>query len=411
MINIKDKTKCTGCTACYSICPKHCISMRADKEGFLYPEVNIDECIDCNLCEKVCPVQHADKEDIPHMQSGFLVQNKNEEIRKQSTSGGAFTAIATWVINQGGIVFGAGYKDNSFVVSHQTVQNIDDLYKFRNSKYVQSDLGNSFSQVKDFLATGRLVLFSGTPCQIEGLRCYLRGKEYKNLILQDLVCHGIPSPAIFSSYLTMQRELIGGEFENVLFRDKYYGYHYSSFSIYNKDKTKNYHKGVDTNAYLRAFLTNLSDRPSCYTCPFKKRYRKSDLTLWDCFPIEKFTKALDGKGTTRVLVQSEKGEELMKSVIEQFNYIAVDPDKLTDGVREMFHSVPMNPKRAAFFKDFSEMQPVDFFYKWFPLTWKVRLNSFVRILCHRLGIYTFAKRLFLKFYTKRDVRISRKINR
>jgi coenzyme F420-reducing hydrogenase beta subunit len=382
--------------------------MEADKEGFVYPSVNTEVCIDCKLCEKVCPVINREKEDKPHRQYGYLVQHKDEKIRKQSTSGGAFTAIASWVINQGGVVFGAGYKKGTFTVAHQPVERTEELAIFRNSKYVQSELGECFSQVKCFLDSERLVLFSGTPCQIEGLVAYLRNKKYKNLLLVDIVCHGIPSPRVFSSYLKAQEELIGGKFTNVLFRDKYYGYHYSSFSIYNTDSSKNYHKGVDTNGYLRAFFRNLSDRPSCYACPFKKRYRKSDLTLWDCFPIEKFTKKLDGKGTTRVLVQSEKGAEVMNEAIKDLNYEEVDPDKLTEGVREMFHSVPMNPKREAFFEDLDRMASVEFFNKWFPLTWQVRLNSLVRITCHKLGIYTLAKRFFLLFYTKRDARLSRK---
>lgn len=381
--------------------------MKGDKEGFLYPSVDTEVCVDCKLCEKVCPVINREKEDKPHRQYGYLVQHKDEKIRKQSTSGGAFTAIASWVINQGGVVFGAGYKKGTFIVAHQPVERTEELAIFRNSKYVQSELGECFSQVKCFLDSERLVLFSGTPCQIEGLVAYLRNKKYKNLLLVDIVCHGIPSPRVFSSYLKAQEELIGGKFTNILFRDKYYGYHYSSFSIYNTDPSKNYHKGVDTNGYLRAFFRNLSDRPSCYVCPFKNRYRKSDLTLWDCFPIEKFTKRLDGKGTTRVLAQSEKGAGVMNEVIKELNYVIVDPDKLTEGVREMFHSVPMNPKREAFFEDLDKMAPVVFFNKWFPLTWQVRLNSFVRITCHRLGIYTLAKRFFLLFYTKRDARLSR----
>lgn len=408
MITITQKNQCTGCTACYSTCPRRCIAMKTDKEGFVYPVVDTELCIDCHLCEKVCPVIHADKDDKPHNQYGYLVQNKNDEIRKESTSGGAFTAIASWVINKGGVVFGAGYKEGSFIVAHQAIDRIDDLSLFRNSKYVQSELGDCFSLVKNYLDSERLVLFSGTPCQIEGLCSYLRYKTYKNLFLVDIVCHGVPSPRVFSSYLNAQKELIGGEFKSVLFRDKFYGYHYSSFSIYNKDPSKDYHKGVDTNGYLRAFLLNLCDRPSCYQCPFKKRYRKSDMTLWDCFPIEKFTKKLDGKGTTRVLVQSEKGAEVMKSILPEFNYVEIEPDKLTENVREMFHSVPINPKRSDFFDDLDKMEPVNFFRKWFPITWKVRLNSFVRITCHRLGIYTVAKRVFLLFYTKRDVRISRK---
>lgn len=404
MIEIKEKKDCCGCWACENSCPKQCIVMEEDEEGFRYPKIDKTACIDCGLCEKVCPVLHANDEDKPFKQQGWLVQHKDEKIRQESTSGGAFTAIASWVIRQGGVVFGAGYRKGTFVVVHQAVDNEKDLDIFRNSKYVQSEMGDCYRQAKDFLDTGRLVLFSGTPCQIEGFRGFLRGKIYKNLVLQDMVCRGIPCPAILNSYITFQQRVIGGKFERVLFRDKFYGYHYSSFSIYNHDKSKDYHKGIDTNAYLRAFFNNLSDRPSCYDCKFKKRYRHSDLTLWDCFPIEKFTKELDGKGTTRVLVHSEKGTDVMKAAFPDLNTVAVEPDKLTAGVREMFYSVPMNPKRAQFYKDFSCMETAKFWEKWFPLTWKVRLNSFVRLTCHRLGVYTIAKRIFMLVYIRKDER-------
>lgn len=382
--------------------------MVKDEEGFHYPHVDKNSCINCGLCEKVCPVLNAKADDIPHKQEGWLVQHKDDKIRHESTSGGAFTAIATWVIRQGGVVFGAGYKRGTFVVVHQPVEHEDHLAIFRNSKYSQSEIGDCYKEVKRVLDADRAVLFSGTPCQIEGLLGFLRGKEYKKLLLVDIVCHGVPSPSIFESYINVQKEQIGGEFKNILFRDKHYGYHYSSFSIYNSDENKNYHKGIDTNAYLRAFFRNLSDRPSCYDCKFKKRYRRSDLTLWDCFPIEKFTKDLDGKGTTRVLVQSEKGAETIKAVLGELRYVAVDPEKLTDSVNEMYFSVPQNPKRDLFFKDFREMGAKEFFAKWFPITWKVKLNAFVRLSAHRLGIYTIAKRLFLLVYTKRDVRLRKK---
>lgn len=404
MIEIQDKKKCCGCTACLSACPKQCIRMTEDEEGFLYPSVDKDVCIECGLCEKTCPILNTKEEDLPHEQQGFLVQHKDERIRKESTSGGAFTAIATWVIRQGGVVFGAGYREGTFIVEHQAVEREEDLRIFRNSKYVQSRLGDTFRLVQNYLKAGRWVCFSGTPCQVEGLRQYLHGREYEKLVCVDLVCHGIPSPRILTRYIEAQQQMIGGKFTNILFRDKYFGYHYSSFSIYNKDKEKDYHKGIDSNAYLRAFFNNLSDRPSCYECRFKKRYRHSDLTLWDCFPIEKFTKKLDGKGTTRVLVQSGKGARIMNELKDELRQIAVTPDKLTENVREMFKSVPMNPKRADFFQDCNTMEPVAFFQKWFPLTWKVRLNAFVRLTCHQLGIYTFAKRMFMKVYTRRDER-------
>ena len=404
MIHIEDKKECCGCWACYNACPKHCIGMKEDEEGFRYPVVDASLCIDCGLCEKVCPVIHADKADTPHAQQGFLAQHKNEDIRKESTSGGAFTAIASWIIRQGGIVYGAGYRKGTFIVEHQGVETEKDLSVFRNSKYVQSNVMNTFKEVLGHLKAGRWVCFSGTPCQIEGFRNFLRGREYEKLVCVDLVCHGIPSPRILTRYIEAQQTLIGGEFTNVLFRDKHYGYHYSSFSIYNKEKGKDYHKGVDSNAYLRAFFNNLSDRPSCYDCRFKKRYRKSDLTLWDCFPIEKFTKQMDGKGTTRVLVQSDKGEMIMNAIRDELRTVRVEPDKLVKDVREMFHSVPMNPQREQFFTDCNTMLPVDFFRKWFPVTWKVRLNAFVRLTCHRLGIYTFAKRMFMLVYTRKDDR-------
>lgn len=407
MIEIKNKKDCCGCWACENVCPKRCIQMTEDHEGFRYPVVDKEDCINCGLCEKVCPVIHANKEDAAKPQMGYLAQHKDEEIRHQSTSGGAFTAIATWVINQGGVVFGAGYKNGTFVVAHQFVEKTEDLSIFRNSKYVQSEIGDCYHQILDFLKDGRLVLFSGTPCQIEGLRGFLRYKDFENLYLVDFVCRGVPSPGVFKKYVEAQRQQIGGELTKILFRDKYYGYHYSSLSCYNKDSTKDYHKGVDSDAYLRAFFNNLSDRPSCYECPFRKRYRYSDLTLWDCFPIEKYTKDFDGKGTTRILAHSEKGKRLLKDAGNELRILYVNPDKLIIDAREMFYSIPMNSKRELFFEDLDKMEPIAFFQKWFPITWKVRLNALVRLTCHRLGVYVIIKRLFMMIYKRKD---ERKVN-
>lgn len=404
MIIINDKKECCGCWACYNACPKKCIEMKEDDEGFRYPEINKDKCIDCGICEKVCPIINADKEDKPHKQIGYLLQHKNDQIRQESTSGGAYTALSSWVIKQGGVAFGAGFRNDTFIVEHQAVSSIDHLSIFRNSKYVQSNVSDTYVKVKNNLKEGKWVIFSGTPCQIEGLRHFLRLRDYEKLILVDLVCRGIPSPLVLAKHIEMQQSLIGGKFTNILFRDKYYGYHYSSFSIYNENPKKDYHKGVDTNEYLRAFFNNLSDRPSCYDCKFKKRYRKSDITIWDCFPIEEFTKDFDGKGTTRVLVHTEKGKNLLNSISNDVRLIEVDADKLTKGVREMFHSVPYNPKREQFFVDLNNMKAKEFFEKWFPTTLSVKMNAFIRLSCHKLGIYTFIKRLFMIFYTRKDER-------
>ena len=175
--------------------------MVEDDEGFRYPSIDVSACAECGLCDRVCPVIHAEVADTPHFQQGLLVQHKDEKVRQESTSGGAFTAIASWVIRQGGVVFGAGYREGAFVVEHQAVETEEGLAIFRNSKYVQSYVGDSFRRVLEFLKADRWVCFSGTPCQIEGLRGYLRGREYEKLVCVDLVCHGIPSPRILTFHI------------------------------------------------------------------------------------------------------------------------------------------------------------------------------------------------------------------
>ena len=238
MIEIKDKKDCVGCTACAEICPKKCIQMKPDEEEFLYPVVDKSRCVECNACNTVCPIQSpVTEEEKP--QKAYLVQHCDEKVRLDSSAGGAFTAIATVVLQKGGVVFGAAYDEN-FHVQHTYVETVDDLKKFRNSKYVQSELGDSFHMVKDFLQNGRWVCFSGTPCQIEGLSKFLR-KPYEKLVLVDVVCHGIPSPLVWTKYLEYQEQSFPNP-DNIRFRDKFYGYKYSTMSII-QDGKKVYHAG------------------------------------------------------------------------------------------------------------------------------------------------------------------------
>lgn len=197
MINIKDKSNCCGCNACVQKCPKQCISMREDDEGFLYPYVDKTLCIECGLCEKTCPIINSKEERKPL--NVFAAKNQNDEVRMQSSSGGIFTLLAENVIDEGGVVFGAGFNERWEVV-HSFAENKKDLAKFRGSKYVQSKVGNSYKLAEAFLKQGRKVLYSGTPCQIAGLKQYLR-KDYVNLLAVDFICHGVPSPGVFRTYL------------------------------------------------------------------------------------------------------------------------------------------------------------------------------------------------------------------
>lgn len=300
MINITDKHKCCGCTACISVCPKGYISMSEDKEGFLYPVVDSVKCIDCGLCEKVCPVLHPLKNEAEPLV--YAAINNDESIRMQSSSGGIFTLLAEYVIENGGVVFGACF-DRDWNVVHDYTETKEGLVRFRGSKYVQSNVGNSFSQVKIFLDAGREVLFSGTPCQVAGLKNYLR-KPYPNLLTVDLVCHGVPSPDVWRKYLqetvckayrikkNKSAVNICDYISDIKFRAKDKGWKKYSFKIEYKDGRIEINPFYE-NPYMNIFLSNLSLRPSCYVCPAKLNNVQSDITLADFWGVNKIDPNID----------------------------------------------------------------------------------------------------------------------
>lgn len=299
-MKLVDKDKCCGCSACISVCPKGCISMSKDKEGFLYPIVDSVKCIDCGLCEKVCPVLHPLKNEAEPLV--YAAINNDESIRMQSSSGGIFTLLAEYVIENGGVVFGACF-DRDWNVVHDYTETKEGLVRFRGSKYVQSNVGNSFSQVKIFLDAGREVLFSGTPCQVAGLKNYLR-KPYPNLLTVDLVCHGVPSPDVWRKYLqetvckayrikkNKSAVNICDYISDIKFRAKDKGWKKYSFKIEYKDGRIEINPFYE-NPYMNIFLSNLSLRPSCYVCPAKLNNVQSDITLADFWGVNKIDSNID----------------------------------------------------------------------------------------------------------------------
>lgn len=313
MINITDKYKCCGCTACVSACPKNCISMSADREGFLYPVVDSVKCIDCGLCEKVCPVLHpVNNETEPLV---YAAINNNEAVRMQSSSGGIFTLIAEYVLEHGGVVFGACF-DSDWNVIHDYTETKDGLARFRGSKYVQSHVGICFTQVKTFLDSGREVLFSGTPCQVAGLKNYLR-KPYSNLFTVDLVCHGVPSPEVWRRYLQeavcrvygiKKKNVINlGEYiYDISFRAKDKGWKkYNIKIIFRNGKVEM--MPFFENSYMNVFLSDLSLRPSCYACPTKLHHVQSDITLADFWGVNEIKPDIDDdKGCGLILINCEE---------------------------------------------------------------------------------------------------------
>lgn len=393
MLNYSE-IKCVGCTACASICPKNIIGINRNKEGFQYPYIeNVSACIECGLCEKVCPVLNF-KPESKFEQKGLIAQITDEAIRRESASGGMFSAIALSVLAENGVVYGAAYSDN-FEVCHIGISNKEDLWKLRNSKYVQSNLVGVFQEVKQYLESGRMVCFSGTPCQIEGLQCYLR-KEYENLLLVDVVCHGVSSPLIWDKYLETVRLY---EPNRIYFRWKHYGYKYSTMSFFDNKQNEIYYSGVESDKMLRAYFSNNCDRDTCYECIFKKRFRPSDFTIWDCFQPKFFNKDFDDdRGTSSVLIHSEKASKQIKKIIalDLIKYQFVSPDELSFGNNEMVGSVKKGDCRETLLKDATRMSGEELFSKYFPDTVKTRLKRHLRLFLVHTGLYNFFKyRLFV----------------
>ena len=400
VISITNKEDCCGCSACAQACPKKCIDMVEDNEGFLYPRIDQSVCINCGICEKTCPIKNQ-KPEQSFKQTAYVVQNKDLKILRESTSGGAFSALSCWAIKQGGVVFGAAYDDH-LTVQHQFVEDERSISKFRNSKYVQSKIGNSFQQVKEFLQKGRIVLFSGTPCQIEGLLSYLR-KPFENLWTVDIVCHACPSPLMFRKYKEWQNLKCTDKIENISFRDKYYGYKYSTMSVFRKEK--NYHEGIDTDPYLRAFFQHLSIRPSCFKCAFKKIHRPTDFTIWDCFDVENFCKSMDNdRGVTKILCHSARAQSLILNLQNYLSIYEVSPEKIIEGEKELVKAVEPCHNRTQFFKDLNKMPVEECFKKYFPLTPRHRIEKQIRIWTNRLGIYKFAKKIFKIINGNREIK-------
>ncbi|MFR1757493.1 MAG: Coenzyme F420 hydrogenase/dehydrogenase, beta subunit C-terminal domain, partial [Thomasclavelia spiroformis] len=319
MIVIKDKSMCSGCHGCMNICPKNCITMKEDNEGFWYPIVDREKCIECGLCEKSCPILN--DMSVKNSPKAYACYNKDDEIRKESSSGGIFTLLASYIIKRGGVVYGAAFN-NKFEVEHIQVSTIDDLSKLRGSKYVQSKLGNTYSEIKKLLSQEKLVYFSGTPCQVDGLLSFLN-KKYDNLICQDIICHGVPSPKLWKYYL---RQFKLEDNAKIVFRDKSTGWDSYSFTINQNNK---YSQLASQNDYMKVFLKDLCLRPSCYDCHSKSLHRNSDITLGDFWGIKEIYSEMydENKGTSLVFINSDKGKNIFNKILNEIKFKYVDIDK------------------------------------------------------------------------------------
>lgn len=319
MNQIIKKSSCCGCGACVAICPQECIEMIADDEGFLYPKINTNICVGCDSCRHVCPAlkKNGVVEDPFHI--SYAANCCDEKTRENSSSGGIFTLLADEVLLRDGIVFGAAFSNDYRAVEHIAISRSEDLDKLRGSKYVQSILGNTYQQVKGFLDDGRSVMFSGTPCQVEGLKSYL-GKEYDHLLCVDLICHGVPSPKVWKTYLAFREQCADSSVDKVSFRNKVHGWKNYSVAFEFANKTQ-YRVCFSEDLFMKTFLSNICLRPSCGQCWAKGINRKSDITLADFWGVENVVpKMYDDKGTSLVLIHSKKGFQWFESINSKMEY-------------------------------------------------------------------------------------------
>lgn len=385
MLAKTNKNTCSGCTACSAVCPKHCIVMKEDEEGFDYPYIeDKSKCINCGLCKQICPVNN----DLKKSGNSYTlaVQNLNENIRSKSSAGGIIGAIFEYVFSKQGVAYGAVFDENC-LVKHMAVSSMEECleYKIFSSKYVTSNLDGVFTSVQGDLLKGKLVCFVGLPCQVAGLKAFLK-KNYNNLLLVDLTCYGVPSRLFFKKYIMYLEEKYKSKIKDVRFRDKSYGYSAPTMFIEFKDG-QIHSQTPAVKSYLRAFFANMSIRPSCYHCAFKGVERVSDLTIGDCKNIKDFISEFDDdKGTTVVYVHSATGEKIINNLNNvRLRKVPIDKILMSCG-QKMQKQASYNPKRQGFFSDLSHLPYEKLINKHCPPNYKEYVVNIIKWFLLKTGL-------------------------
>lgn len=418
MITLKRKEDCCGCYACETVCPAQCITMREDSEGFMYPETDVSKCIDCHLCEKVCPVINSPlrtglnvplTKDFLAEPQVFAAQCSSDELRMASSSGGVFTVLAERIIQNGGVVFGVRWSEDFTEVFHDFTETVEGLAAFRGSKYLQSKIGDAFKKCREFLRAGREVMFTGTPCQIAGLRRALR-RDFPNLLTVDIACHSTPSPKAWNAYLAglIAREKLG-KVRNVFFRKKIFDKKRNAWDctkFFVEGESRTYINSVYGMSYGVGFLNGLFSRPSCPECPSKNRTSGSDISIGDFWGVEKYYPSLRMRdGLSVVVCHTQRGISAFDAVKPSFrilqNATYEQAIAANGGLRP---ETQKHPDREAFFEAFNgattSSEVVAIFRKFTKVPLPRLVCNFimrcVRVLLRCAGTLNFAKRILKK---------------
>lgn len=353
MEKIVDRKDCCGCAACFAACNHQTINMVVDECGFLYPTFNADSCVDCGLCKSSCPIIKRDSEHYTVDNQEFYACHNNDGIEwKASSSGGIFRVLADYMIEQGGYVVGAVY-DEEFVVRHFITNKKEDLDKFRGSKYVQSDTRTIFKEVKDALKTGLPILFTGTPCQTEAIKCYLR-KPYENLLTCDIICNSVPSPVVFRDYISFLESKYGTRVVNINMKDKTNGWPNTKARVF-FENGKSIFDSLDSDLWFNAWSSTLISRRSCANCRFTNYNRPGDITIGDCWAIfHKNNSFLSPNGISQLMINTKKGKLLIEKVKERMTLLPITKEYSWQSKLE--YPISINPKSEEFWEDYNKME-------------------------------------------------------
>ncbi|MBR4502315.1 MAG: Coenzyme F420 hydrogenase/dehydrogenase, beta subunit C-terminal domain [Clostridia bacterium] len=345
---------CCGCGACAIACPKSCIRMAPNEEGFLYPETDENTCIHCSRCESVCPVLHVGEHNAEDFREAWAVTQKDSHILQASSSGGLFTALATAILETGGCVFGVGFTKDFRRVHCIMADKPEQLALLRGSKYLQSETDGGYAKVKQQLEQGRPVLFSGTPCQVAGLRQFL-GREYKNLYVIDIICHGTPSALVWQHYLDHIAGKNGQKTVSVNYRHKQFGWHRYGLEVLFADG-KRFFQEYTENSYMKVFLRDYCLRESCYHCVVKETGSVSDLTIGDFWGVKNVLPEVENSmGVSLALIHTEKGKQLFERTEPMVEKQRADYAAALAANPAMTRSVRRPEARSSFFHDLTEM--------------------------------------------------------
>ena len=393
MIQITDRSECSGCTACANICAHKAISMEADSLGFKYPKVNIEQCVDCGLCDKICPFNdHYSTPENFNQPFAYGARLLDEEALSLSQSGGAFMAISDIVLSEGGIIYGCGL-DSAFKAKHIRVSSTRERNTLQGSKYVQSDLSDIFLNIRKDLIEGHKVLFCGTPCQTAGLNAFIPKRLRSYLTLVDLVCHGVPGPSVWEEYLKYIEYKFNDRIERAIFRNKKKFNWRKAKETYYLAKTGE----IDSFEFSNLFYQNIMLRESCFNCKFSNTRRPSDITIGDFWGCEKVNSQLadDGKGVSLIYVNTPKGQELFEKVKSQMFYF---PTYIESTLQPNLRRPSRRPSaRTQFEKEFEQYGFQYVLKKYGPESFRYRARYILFRLMHLpIGAFNRLKRLVTK---------------